>query len=195
MTIKLGSANILSALDSFAVGTRVTDPTTMIYMIEKAIEGFEFAAQKVPGQGFIPLTAPVEGWSELVSAGVGRKVNDEDAYVLRSWRGSVNAYLRREFAAPVESVAVVVYTTEAYLSDPEVAGDAKEVDRVRQAGWTHILVAVLASAGPRAPLSAGRFVSNLAGGNKEALVWTADEIRAKAKEIAEYANEWSVVAD
>jgi hypothetical protein len=38
-------------------------------------------------------------------------------------------------------------------------------------------------------------VANLAGGNLEALTWTADEIRQKAKEIKEFTSEWSVVAD
>jgi len=37
--------------------------------------------------------------------------------------------------------------------------------------------------------------NDLAGGNKEALVWTADEIRAKATEIRAYDEEWAVVAD
>jgi hypothetical protein len=57
-----------------------------------------------------------------------------------------------------------------------------------------VLVAVLASDGRKATLSPYRFVMNLAGGNRSALAWTADEIRAVAREIA--ANEQtSVVAD
>lgn len=195
MTIKLGYANILTAMNSASVGTRVLDPETVLAMIERAIETFDFAAQRVPGQGFIPLATPVGGWNELVSAGVGRRIDDAEAYVCRSWRGSVGAYLKREHAAPVENVAVIVYTKDAYLADPDVARDANEVEGVKLAGWTHVLVAVLASAGPNPPLSPGRFVSNLAGGNKEALVWTADEIREKARAISDYSNEWSVVAD
>jgi len=57
------------------------------------------------------------------------------------------------------------------------------------------VVAVLASAGPRAPLGVGRFVANLAGGNNEASVWSGDEIRAKAREIVAYDDAWCVVAD
>lgn len=130
-----------------------------------------------------------------MSAGVGRKMADEASYVLRSWRGSVGAYLRREYAAPVESLAVVVYTTDAYLSDPDVAGDTREVERVKASGCTHVIVAVLAAAGPKAPLSPGRLVSNLAGGNKDALAWDADTIRAKARQSVAYHDEWDVVAD
>jgi len=58
-----------------------------------------------------------------------------------------------------------------------------------------VLVAVLAFAGPKAPLTPHRLVKNLAGGNKEALLWSADEIRAKCAEAAGYWDEWCVVAD
>lgn len=88
-----------------------------------------------------------------------------------------------------------MYTAEAYLSDPDVAGDEAEVRRIQRSGCTHVLVAVLASAGPKSPYSPERFVSNLAGGNKEALTWSAEEIRQKAAEVTAYAREWSVVAD
>jgi hypothetical protein len=60
---------------------------------------------------------------------------------------------------------------------------------------THVLVAVLAFAGPQSQLSPHRFAANLAGGNHEAQAWTADEIRAKAKDIMAYDNEWVTVAD
>jgi hypothetical protein len=56
-------------------------------------------------------------------------------------------------------------------------------------------VAVLAFAGPKAPLPPIRLVHNLAGGNKEAATWTADEIRAEAVEIRAYDETWAVVAD
>ena len=192
--MKIGYANILTAFNtgSPVIGSRVINAEDFLDSVSEAIREFDFAGQKVAGQGKIQLP---DSACQFVSAGVGRKIVDPDAYVLRAWRGSVSAFLKREFASPVESVEVVVYTTAAYLSDPDVASDEAEVANVRLAGWTHVIVAVLASAGPDAPLSPGRFVANLAGGNKEALVWTADEIRAKAKEIRDYQNEWSVVAD
>jgi hypothetical protein len=37
-------------------------------------------------------------------------------------------------------------------------------------------------------------VSNLAGGNKEALEWTKDEVQAKAKATNEYWDKYCVVA-
>ncbi len=53
----------------------------------------------------------------------------------------------------------------------------------------------LASTGPRAPYTPYRLISNLAGGNNEALEWTAEEIRKKAVESKKYHDEWCVVAD
>ena len=190
------SANILQAFSDKAVGTRVVRQDSFKEILREAVDRFDFDAQTTPGQGFVQLPASAH---YTVRAGVGKQRDDPSAYVLRSWRGSVGAYLKREHAAPVESLAVIVYTVDAYLADPDV-GEA-EAARIKQneiAGYlpiTHIIVAVLASAGPRPPLSPGRLVSNLAGGNRDALAWDADTIREKAAESAAYAEEWSVVAD
>jgi hypothetical protein len=102
-------------------------------------------------------------------------------------------FFTRSLAAPVDNVAVVVYTLDAYLKDPDCTPE--ECERVKALGCTHVLVAVLASCGKPSTLTAHRFVANLSGGNNEALVWTADEIRQKAKEILEFTSEWGVVAD
>lgn len=190
--MKIASANILQAFDDKAVGTKVTDREGFLSILETAIRGFDFDAQTTPGQGFLMLPDAAKA---TVSAGVGRHVDDPSAYVLRSWRGSVNAYLKRDRAAEVEGVAAVVYTVDAYLSDPDVAGDAAEVARIESEAADFVIVAVLAFAGPKAPLSPGRLVSNLAGGNKDALAWDADTIREHARASAAYAAEWGVVAD
>lgn len=194
--IRLAKANILTAFDTETVGSKVINAECFLDSVRAAVEKFDFSKNNptvtTPGQGYIPLP---ESACQFVSAGVGRHRNDPSAYVLRSWRGSVHAYLRRQFAAPVERVAVVVYTVNAYLSDPDVVSDQSEVARIRGLEATHVLVAVLASAGPASPLSPGRLVSNLAGGNKDALAWDADTIRAKARESVAYYSEWGVVAD
>jgi hypothetical protein len=115
---------------------------------------------------------------------------------LRRYRNKLWANFRLRaisLAAPVDNVAVVVYTLDAYLKDPDCTPE--ETTRIKDMGPTHVLVAVLASAGKPSTLTAHRFVHNLAGGNLEALAWTADEIRQKAREIKEFSSEWTVVAD
>jgi len=190
--MKIINATIVTAFSESAIGTKIVNPSGFRAHLADAIGSTDFAAQRVPGQAF--LTLP-EAAYKTVSAGVGRRTLNPSDYVCREYRGRVGAFLKREHAAPVEGLAAVVYTVEAYLADPDVAGDESEVARVRESGATHVLVAPLAFAGPKAPYPAWTLLHNLAGGNKEALVWSADEIRAKAKETEEYWSEWAVVAD
>jgi hypothetical protein len=165
--------------------------------LRDACESFDFDRQTTPGQGVVTL--PVEAFA-TVSGGVGPRMDGADAYVLRSWRGKIGAYLKRRFASPVKSLSVVVYTIEAYLSDPDVLDDPEELARICDDRWlnktTHVIVAVLAGAGPKPPAyTPYRFVANLAGGNRDALAWDADTIRDLARECSAHASAWSVVAD
>lgn len=189
---RIAVANILSAFADVTVGTKVLDRGEFLVAVSTAIEGHDFESDRVPGQGYIPMP---ESAFTLVSAGVGRRSAEPEDYVLRAHRGRVNSYLCRSKAAQVESLVCVVYTRAAYLADPDVVQDVEEFDRITRSDATHVLVAVLAAAGPKAPLTPIRFVENLAGGNREALLWGADEIRQKATAIAEYDRDWVVIAD
>lgn len=186
------TANIFSAARQSTIGTKVLDVDAFMAALGQAVDEHDFEGDRVPGQGFITLPESV---FPLVSAGVGKRSVDPEDYVLRVHRGRVNTYLRRASAAEVESLACVVYTREAYLADPDVQEDTEEFERISNSHATHVLVAVLAAAGPRAPLTPHRFLANLAGGNREAEVWSAEEIRTKAEEILAYDEEWVVVAD
>lgn len=187
--VKLINSCILYCNDSDTVGSRIQigKKAHFLALAEMAIEKFDFAACRVPGQGFLMVPDLIP----YVSAGVGKRSSDPNDYVTRVHRGRVDCYLKRKFAAPTEGVGLVVYTTEAYLNDPEV--EESEADRV--ADCSHVLVAILGFAGPKSLLSLYRFVHNLAGGNKEAALWTADEIRQKACEIIAYDDEWCIVSD
>lgn len=185
--LKVVFSDICSAASSEAVGSRITNDAGFIEHASKAIEAYDFAAARVPGQGFIQCPELVP----FVSAGVGPRSRDPKDYVLREHRGIVSAYLKREFAATVTGCALVVYTREAYVRDPDVTKE----ETARTEGATHVIVAVLASAGPESPLPPYRLVWNLAGGNREAALWSADEIRAKAKAAIDYDNAWVTVAD
>ncbi|MBO06606.1 MAG: hypothetical protein CMI58_06195 [Parcubacteria group bacterium] len=197
-TIKLGVASIVTAFSRYGynyqstIGSKVTDPESFLGGLTTQIQRHDTTGDRVPGQHYIPLPSD---FNSLVSAGVGMRSQDPADYVLRVHRGHVSAYLRRKHAADVCSVAVVVYTRDAYLSDPDVTNDRDECERI-SSDITHVIVAVLASsAGGPSPLSPFRLVHNLAGGNKEAEAWSADEIRGKADESMDYWQSWSQVAD
>ena len=189
--MKIGIADIVTAFQAYyTVGSKVTSNERFLADLAPILRDFNFASCRVPGQGYIVLP---DKFRDYVTSGVGEKTQDVNDYVIRFYRGAPHMFLRRkEFVRP-DQVAVVVYELGAYKADPDIT--PKEKARVESEGLTHILVAILASCGPRSTLSPGRFVANLAGGNNEALLWTADEIREKAKEIQDYNNSWGVVAD
>ena len=190
--IVLAFANIVAAFNDSAIGSRVIERAPFLGSAKRAIAAHDFSKDRVPGQALVPVPEAIP----FVSAGVGLRSPDPEDYVLREHRGQVGAYLKRSRAAKVESCALVVYTRDAYLKDPDVDGaEVARIDYMVGGEATHVLVAVLAAAGPPPPLSAYRFAWNLAGGNREAQVWSADEIRAKAKEIIDYDKQWVTVAD
>lgn len=190
--IKLVPANILR-LGSDAIGTSLKDSKqekSFYKQAEEIVRAFDFDAQPVLGQGYIPATS----LTGFLLSGVGLRTENPDDYVLRCHRGRVDAYLKRSHALPAKDVALIVYTRDAYFRDPDVVTDYDEVSRVVSLEATHILVAVLASAGPKSPLSPVRFVANLAGGNREAATWSPELIRAKAGTVMDYDKSWCVVA-
>jgi len=189
--MKILSSNIVTAFAPETIGTKVTDAQGFWRVVKASLQDIDLSGERIPGQGFIMVPGAVP----FVSAGVGRNVEDPNAYVLRSHRGKVHAYLRREFAASVERCGIVIYTKNAYLADPDINENPGEADRIKAENPDFVLVAILAFAGPKATLTPYRFVKNLAGGNHEALAWTAEEIREKAREIAAQTDEWSTVAD
>lgn len=192
--ITLAPANICSAFTTHAIGSRIkplclctTQGKDRVFgVIAKAIAAYDFPAN---GQGFIicPELIP------FVESGDAPKSADPADYVLRSYRGEVQKFLRREYAKDVKVnfCALVVYTKEAYLVDPDVSGDEAagiprdeaEIERIKSVDATHVIVAVLASGGPKPTVSPHRFVMNLAGGNHDYVNMTGDELRSLAVEI------------
>lgn len=192
--ILIGVSDIVTAFDESVIGSKVEEPDAFWRELARAVRSHDFSKDRVPGQGLVAL-ANAAGY---LSSGVGKRTDDPSDYVARFYRGQVRLYLKRKFAAPVDSARAVVYTTKAYCRDPDVSDEEKE--EILKVGYTHMLVAVLASSGPPSPLSPYRFVHNLAGGNREAMEWTANEIRAKAREIMDYWSSetgegWCGVAD
>jgi hypothetical protein len=189
--LSVAISTIVTAFDQVTIGTKVTSAGKFMDCVTLAMLDHDFGAERIPGQALIHVPKAVP----FVSGGMGRNRNNPGDYVLCSYRGKVHAYLKREFAEPVTDCHVVVYTRDAYLADPDIDEDPDEAERIRSGSCTHVLVAVLADSGVPSTLSPYRFVKNLAGGNYEALAWSVDEIRTKAREIAANVDDWNVVAD
>lgn len=185
-------SDIVTAFSDEAIGSKILcDELKFLEEVAKGIESFDWSSCRIPGQAYLKLSKYA---CNFVGAGVGKRTKDPKDYVIRVHRGEVGLYLHRSLAAKnVDDVAVVIYTLDAYLKNPDITED--EVIRISDINPTHVIVAILASSGEPSVLSPGRFVSNLSGGNREALVWTADEIRDKAKAIKQFNSEWCVVAD
>jgi len=190
--IKFEQAEIVTAFSSETVGTKVIDKDRFLAILAEAVKNHDPSNDRAEGQHFVML--PPEA-CQCVSAGVGQRTQNPEDYVARLYRGNVELFLKRELAAEIKGCACVVYTKEACLRDPDILADQAEVDRINKSKATHVIVAPLAFAGPDPQLSPYRFVHNLAGGNREAETYSADEIRAKAKDIKQYADEWCTVAD
>jgi len=186
---KFGISSICSAFGNNVIGTRVMNQGDFLAVADEALQSHDTSGDRVEGQHFVQLP---EAAVSMVSAGVGL-VKDQpvEHFVVREHRGEVNCYLHRAHAADADGVAAIVYTLDAYKADPEVDMSKEDFD----GDVSHVIVAVLAFAGPQSPLTTHRFVSNLAGGNKEALEWDANEIRSRAEVINSYWSEWRVVAD
>ena len=188
--ILLGHADILTAFNGQSIGSKVINHFEFTCILTEAIKNFDWGTCRQPGQAYIKLP---EHACKHVSAGVGKRTHNPNDYVIRLHRDKVSLFLKRDLAVGVDNVASVVYTVDAYINDPDITDS--EMRRVKEAGYTHMIVAVLASVGQHSPLTPNRFIHNLAGGNREALLWSADEIREKAKEIKSYSTEWCIVAD
>jgi hypothetical protein len=187
MITKIGCSNVCSAFDLFVIGSRVTDKLVFTQILAEEIAKHDFTQDRIPGQGFLVMPPEIHA---SVSAGDGLRSQNPAAYIPAIHRNKVDLFLKRKYAGTVTYCACVIYTIEAYKLDPEVLAD--EIATLN--GCTHVLVAVIASSSPSSPLSPYRLVANLAGGNKEAQVWSADEIRAKAKESIEFWDKYCVVA-
>jgi hypothetical protein len=171
-----------------AIGTKVLKPMALHDAITTALETYEFPAN---GQGFVSL--PEESWS-CVMPGVARRTANPEDYKSGLHRGKVGQFLDRSKVEPppLDGVAAIVYTAEAFLADPQTSEEEKAA--FVEAGFTHCWVTTLAFAGPKPPVTAWRFVVNLAGGNAAYAEMTKGELVEMAQAIEAYEAEWCVVA-
>jgi hypothetical protein len=192
MRMKIVTSNIVTAFEGKTVGTRVLYPEAFMEAIYEALRRNP-AIQKEGGM----LQLEGSHIPELVTSGVARRegLSVHTDFVVREHRGEVCLFAKREKATKCENVGVIIYTLQGYLDDPEVSKE--EAQRVTNSQATHILVAVLASAGPKPPLTSHRFVRNLAGGNNyhRGEDYCIEDAREEAAEITSWEQDWIVVAD
>ena len=202
----------VTAFQDKTIGSKVVKKAEFLTMLNHLVETYD-TPDKVPGQHVVVF--PFECY-EYVSGGDGKKTQNPDDYVIRSHREGPKMFLKREHAGDVNFLAAIVYTQEAFIADPDCTPEEEAHIREFGAvdadgnlpGYSHAIVAVIASSAPESPVSAYRFVHNLAGGNNEyttpvkqlvhedvghqALIKQAVN---KAKEIKAHTDTYSVVAD
>lgn len=209
--IKFVVSDVCQAFADKAVGSKVLSSQKDFFLkkLVEYVEAHDTSKDRVPGQHFIVIQA----LKNTAIAGDGPRSDNPDDYVVRTWRGQPSMFLKREKAGEVNFLAVVVYTMDAYLKDPDVKDDEHKVQQLlmqSMEGITHVIVAVIAACAPAATLGYRAFVHNLAGGNNE---WPAPSkvstdpnaevtgytlygrVVKTAKEIEAYWEKWAVVAD
>ena len=185
------NANIVTAFGSNSIGTKVIDPHKFWRIVGAKVLAHDTSKDRAPGQHFI--IAPE--LHETLRGGVGQRTLNIDDYLPRLYRGKVSLFLRREFAEKLNEksfIALIIYTRDAYLRDPDTLGDPAERARVLASDATHVLVAIIAGSNYMSPSAA---IHNIAGGNNEWLAMTAEELRAKAKWVEEVDTTLCTVAD
>lgn len=155
----IGFSNICTAFRNRAIGTKVMDHEAFMQILRQRIQTFDWSQCKVPGQAFISMDEAIP----FVSCG-NRPSKDltESHLVGRIHRRKPGVYaVRHAYGHPkATSVSVVLYTKDAYNTDPDVV---KEGDKTT---CDYVVVAVLSSCNGQQPYPPSVFVHNLAGGNK-----------------------------
>lgn len=158
---KFHVSDICSAFQYKTIGTKVDRAAGFEEALKEALEHYQMPQS---GQGFIALPSAIE----FVSCGVAKLsdcVGPED-FVIRRHRDKWSLFAKRHLAAETESLHVVLYTKDAYLADPDVNPREKNLLEGTKK-ITHIIVAVIAGAGPKPPLPPNTLLHNIAGGNNE----------------------------
>lgn len=184
-----------SKFEKTSIGTRVDFPIRQLVqeVLCEYIAAHDPKGDRAPGQHFIRLDLNEYMLGKFLS-GVGRRSANPADYYPALWRGEVILLGKRRLAEKTTGAAIIVYTRDAFLADPQLTNE----DRAwLDPAATHILVDVLAFSNTiGAPqLSPHRFVRNMAGGNNAQLTASADELRSEAQLVAAYDESYVTVGD
>lgn len=112
--------------------------------------------------GMYQAQLPMHLLDSVVSSGLGLRVTDPDAYIIRVHEGVVRLFLKRSYALPVDSCEVRYMRRGAFT---RLFGlqECERMDPDDQLGWTHVVTKVDITAGPGPiPAYAEDLVKNLA---------------------------------
>jgi hypothetical protein len=193
--MKFEISNICTAFDSITIGSKVLNKNKFLQLLEEKLNNYDRSKDRVLGQHFVIMPEAFK----YVSAGDGLRSNNPQDYIIKNHREGPKMFLKRRLAGEVHFLATVVYSREAYLTDPDITTE----EIIDFPDCDYVIVAVIASSGPEAPVTPFRFVHNLAGGNYEyykpkdlsKLSEWGDFIVNKAKTIINHWNTYSVVSD
>jgi hypothetical protein len=189
--MNIGISNIVTAFDEKTIGSKVINSYEFIMDLSNSIREFQELFLN-NGQALIPLKNP-----DNVSCGIAlRSGIPLEGFHAKLYRDEVSLYAKRNYALKADHISAVVYTIQAYKADPQVS--LEEVKELEEKQVDYVLVAVLASVGPKPPMGSGRFVRNLAGGNnryKSENGYTLEQAITEAQEIVSYEQRYITVAD
>ena len=203
-TTSNGSISVSSVCTAFneqrVVGTKVTDHAGFLAALDEAITGQKAKGLPENGQMFVimPNAIPHVEAGDAALADVG-------SFTALDWRGrilpfGVRSSVSRDRRAP-KFLATVLYTKAAYTADPDVQKDL-DAGKIVEIG-DYVIVAVIATVAPQAPLGSYALVHNIGGGNA-AFALTGDDARdakqardwvEKARAAERHEREWIVLAD
>jgi hypothetical protein len=171
-----------SAFEDATVGSKVIDSPAFFSYLEEALPNIN--------RKYVPM---LEESFKTTLGGVGKipTLMSPEKSQVATHRKEKGLYLAREYACEVSGLGVIVYTYDEYANDAQGVPH----DLAKMEGCTHVIVAVLAAAGPEPPVSPKRFLANIAGGNKDFMGLTYAEYAEMAEEVLDYAECYMPVAE
>jgi hypothetical protein len=185
--------------ESGVIGTRVLSTDAFLKGLAQKIEYAERDGRMQGWQGKVDghFVIPCPELQGLVSPGIGIRTNDPNDYILVFHREGMVPFLKRAKALSVTDcqgeleMEVILYSFEAFLCD----GDVRNTPLSEWAKKERPAYVIIAIHSPASPPTPWRFTLNAAGGNEEYKEFTADELRQKAAESAEFWKRFCTVAD
>ena len=196
MNMIFKGCTIWKAEDEKCVGSKILNPEEFRKRLVTEIIRHDHKSDSAPGQHVVTLSYETIEASGIV-CGIGLRTNNLNDYIIRSWRGQVGLYLKRECAVPVEMCRVIVYTKEAMIADPDVDEDYKNeiMNSPDHKYVSHYLIALLADGPEPSARSPLRLTAAIGGHNNEYENASIEKIKSDCLESYNYATKWEVVSD